>query len=1137
MKKNSWFLIVLGLSFNALPVMANDEGQRDKGAEGQRFFAAKEILATKAERLKGDPLLAFGVTGGKKDVYINNVRFTTSRHAHRVVAGGTLLSDDSEKNQKLSEHRRNRRFASSAKNNSARAVFLISESSFSRSPNNPGLDFFGSFFEDRATKNSPVDCLAKGPGGALEKKNIQQTITGTVRDAQGPMPGVTVGIKDSNIVVLTDENGRYVISAAVDDVLVFSYVGYSQFEVAVAAGSTVVDVLLREDATALQEVTVNAGYYTVRERERSGSISKITAKDIENQPVTNFLATMQGRMAGVDIIQSSGIAGSGFEIKIRGQNSLRADGNAPLYIIDGVPYSSEALGVGYTNTVMNMPSSPLANINPGDIESIEVLKDADATAIYGSRGANGVVLVTTKKGKSGKARLTLNLNRGTGKVTRFMDMMDTEQYLAMREAAYANDGITAYPANAYDVNGTWDRDRYTDWQRELTGGTAQFTSVNAAVSGGSELTQFMISGNYAKETTVFPGDFAYQKGNVRMNGNHESADRRFRTSFSAGYTHQDNDQPSRDYTVESRTLAPNAPALYDAEGNLNWENGTFSNPLRHLKGKSLAKTHDLVANALFGYRLLPGLELRSSFGFTDLRHVESSTQPSTVYNPALGLGAQYSSISLGTATRQSWIAEPQLQYKTAFGKARLDLLAGATFQSQTGRQLVQRANGFTSNNLIYNLAAATTVATDMDQTTIYKYQAFFGRANIIWNERYIVNLTGRRDGSSRFGPGKQFANFGAVGAAWLFGAEKLFDNSVLSFGKLRASYGIAGNDQIGNYQFLDTYSTTGGNYQGIIGLQPTRLFNPDFAWESNRKLEVGLEAGFFKDRIFVTAAAFMNRSSNQLVGVPLPGTTGFTSIQANLDATVDNKGFELALRAVTIQKADLSWTTSLNLTVTKNKLVSFPGLEASTYANQFVVGEPLNIRKVYRYLGVDPQTGLYRFEDKNGDGVLNVADRTHVADLNPEFYGGLQNQLRYKNWNLDFLFQFVKQQKYNTASLGIPGTMGNQSADLANHWQQEGDTAAYQQFTSGTNAAVTQGYVNFLSSDGVITDGSFIRLKNISLSYEVPRGWIDGLGCRVVLEGQNLTTFTRYKGADPEFTGSNSLPPLRIVTAGLQLTF
>ncbi len=961
------------------------------------------------------------------------------------------------------------------------------------------------------------------------------SVTGTVSDAQGVLPGVNVQVKNKSVGTTSDANGAFAINAAPENTLVFSFIGYVMQEVLVGS-QTKFTIVLQPDETALDEVLVNAGYYKVKDKERTGSIAKITAKDIENQPVSNVLATMQGRMAGVNIIQSSGIAGSGFAVQIRGQNNLRADGNAPLYIIDGVPYSSEALSVGYTNTVMSMPSSPLNNINPGDIESIEVLKDADATAIYGSRGANGVVLITTKKGKAGKVRFNLNLNRGSGQVTRFMDLMNTEQYLEMRKEAFANDGIATYPASANDVNGTWDENRYTDWQKKLTGGTAQFTTVNAGVSGGSETTQFLISGNYSKETTVFPGDFAYQKGNVRANVNHGSADSRFKVNFSVGYTAQDNDQPSRDYTVESRTLAPNAPALYDADGNLNWENGTFSNPLRHLNGKSLAQTYDLVSNALFKYQLFKGFEVRTNLGFTDLRHSESSSLPSTIYNPDWGLGAEYSSISIGSSTRQSYIAEPQLFYKTTVGNVDVDVLAGATFQSQSGRQLVQRANGFTSNSLINNLAAAAQVVTDIDEVSDYKYQAFFGRANAVWKGRYILNLTGRRDGSSRFGPGKQFASFGAVGAAWLFGEEAFLEGGWLSFGKLRASYGIAGNDQIGNYQYLNTYSTSGSNYEGVVGLHPTRLFNPDFAWESITKFEVAVEAGFFKDRVFATLASFTNRSSNQLVGVPLPATTGFSSIQANLGATVENKGLEITLRTVNMKAKDFDWTTSLNLTAVKNKLVSFPGLETSSYVNQFVIGEPLSIRKVYRFLGVDAQTGLYQFEDVNGDGVINSDDRTFVADLTPQFYGGLQNQVRYKNWNLDFLFQFVKQQQYNTGTLGIPGTMGNQSAAVAYRWQQAGDLASFQKYTSGSNAAVAQGYVNYINSDGVITDGSFIRLKNVSLSYAFPAKWVGDVGCTLVLEGQNLITLTRYKGADPEFTGINSLPPLRIFTAGVRLT-
>ena len=967
----------------------------------------------------------------------------------------------------------------------------------------------------------------------------QNQISGTITDGTSPLPGVTISIKGKrNNTVSSDFNGQYILSATATDTLIVSFIGFKTAIVPIKGRKTV-NIQLQEDITSLQEVRVNAGYYSVKEKERTGSIAKITAKDIEKQPVTNVLAAMQGRMAGVNIVQSSGIAGSGFDIKIRGQNSLRTDGNAPLYIIDGVPYASDPIGVGYTATVMPLTTSPLNNINPGDIESIEILKDADATAIYGSRGANGVVLLTTKKGKAGKTTFSFNLNRGTAQVTRFADLMKTEQYLEMRREAFANDGVTIYPANAYDVNGTWDLNRYTDWQKKLTGGTAQITNVQSSISGGSALTQFLISGNYGKETTVFPGDFNYQKGNIRVNLNHTSEDKRFKTNFAAGYTLQDNDQPAKDYTVESRTLAPNAPVLYDEEGNLNWENGTFNNPLRNLQGEFLAKTYDLVSNLMLSYRLLPNMEIKSNLGFTDLKHQESSSQPSTVYDPAWEVGPEYSLISIGNTTRQSWIIEPQLNYRQNLqDDLELDVLLGSTFQQQTARKLVQRASGFTSNSLINNLAAASDIAVDIDDYSVYKYQAFFGRVNLNWKKKYIVNLTGRRDGSSRFGPGKQFAAFGAVGAAWLFSEESFLTNSVLSFGKLRTSYGITGSDQIGNYQFLDTYSATGGNYQGVIGLVPTRLFNPNFAWETNRKLEVALEMGFLKDKIFLTLASFSNRSSNQLVGTPLPSTTGFTSIQANLDATVQNSGIEVTLRTLNLETKNFSWSTSFNATALKNKLLSFPDLEASTYRNQFAIGAPLNIRKMYHFEGVNPQTGFYQFKDVNGDGKITAdADKTAIVDLNPKFYGGLQNQIRYKNWQLDFLFQFVKQQNLNTAAVGFPGMLGNQAAALSNHWQKPGDIATYQRFTTGMDAGAVAAQINYYSSDGVVTDASFIRLKNIALSYNLPKNWLGCAACKIVMEGQNLLTFTHYKGADPEFVTTNSLPPLKIVTAGIQLNF
>jgi len=325
------------------------------------------------------------------------------------------------------------------------------------------------------------------------------------------------------------------------------------------------------------------------------------------------------------------------------------------------------------------------------------------------------------------------------------------------------------------------------------------------------------------------------------------------------------------------------------------------------------------------------------------------------------------------------------------------------------------------------------------------------------------------------------------------------------------------------------------NYGGVVGMQPTRLFNPAFGWETNKKFEVALETGFLKDRLFLTTGFYDNRSSNQLTGIPLPGTTGFSSLLANLDATVQNRGWEFTLRTSNIQSKNFSWTTNINFTIAKNKLLSFPDLAGSTYANQLVIGQPLNIQMVYHFTGVNPQTGGYTYEDVNGDGQITTADKQTVRDFNPKYYGGLQNSLKYKRWQLDFLFQFVKQMNYNSSVyFGLPGSQNNQPTSVLDHWTQPGSVSSTMGYTTGTNSAAVDGYYKYFESDGAISDASYVRLKNISLSYDLP---LKDFACKVFFEGQNVLTFTHYNGADPEFLSAGYLPPLKVMTAGVQFSF
>jgi TonB-linked SusC/RagA family outer membrane protein len=984
-------------------------------------------------------------------------------------------------------------------------------------------------------------CLAISPAFATRHTNFvqqQQNVTGKVLFDHMPMAGVTIAVKGISHIAISDIDGNFTIEAGPTDTLLFSYVGFATVSEPVN-GRTHINVTLTEDATALQEVTVNAGYYNVKESETTGSISKVSAATIDKQPVGDVLATMQGRLAGVNITQETGIAGGGFNIAIRGINSLRDGGNSPLYVIDGVPYAFDPISDLQTTPALPGNGNPLSSINPKDIESFEILRDADATAIYGSRGANGVVLITTKRGKAGKTQFSISSAHAVGKVTRMMKLMDTQEYLAMRRQAFANDGLTPSDYN-YDVNGKWDQSRYTDWQKELTGGTSEIDTWQASASGGSEQTKFLLSGNYRTETTVFPGDFLYKRGGAHLSTDHTSEDKKFKMSFSGSYTAQRNNLPVSDLTGLARYLAPNAPALYDGNGNLNWEDATWSNPVAGFNAKTLVATYDLVANTVLGYQATPSLLFKSSFGYTDLRNDESRSAPSTVYNPVYNYGSEYSTIYRNGFERRSWIVEPQINWVRNFGKSKVDVLAGGSFQNQQSDRLATIANGFASNALLYDMAAANLLIISNNETLVYKYQAFFGRVNYAFDGKYFLNITGRRDGSSRFGPGKQFATFGAVGAAWLLHKEKFLAHfPTLSFGKIRGSYGITGNDQIGDYQFLDTYTSSGYEYQGIKGLQPVRLFNPDFGWETNRKLEVAIEAGFFDDRLFMTGAWYRNRSSNQLVGTPLAATTGFTSMQTNLDATVENSGVEMTLRTVNVKTPNFNWSTSINVTLPKNKLVSFPGLAESGYKNTYVIGEPVTIVKLFQYEGVNPETGIYEFKDVNGDGSITYEDdRVAVRDMSPQYYGGLQNQFSYKGLQLDFLFQFVKQLNFNFAKTkGFAGNAANQPVEYTNSWSAPGQYAQYQILTTGVNQAAMTAGDYYAQSDAAVSDASYIRLKNVALSYDLLEHYIKGLKCRFSLQAQNLLTITSYQGADPEFKEAGYLPPLRVVSAGLQLTF
>ena len=971
-------------------------------------------------------------------------------------------------------------------------------------------------------------------------------ITGKLTNEGGePLPGANVFVKGTGIGTTTDVDGNYRLNVPADaTTLVFSFIGYLTEEVEIASRS-VIDMVMLPDIRSLQEVeVVSTGYYEVEQRFNPGNIVKVDAKTIEQQPISNPLQALQGRLTGVNITQKSGVPGSGFEIRIRGQNSLRdgpgvmVPGNDPLYIINGVPYPSQSLsfnGTGMNPGLIN----PLNFINPNDIESIEILKDADATAIYGTRGANGVVRITTKKGKKGRLDVTYTGQVGFGTLENKLDVLNTEQYLEMRREALRNDGVEPSDTD-FDVNGIWSEDRSTNWQEELLGGSSNFSNHQLSFSGGSENTSFLLGLNYLKETILFSDDFFDQKFSTNLNLNHTSTDGKFQMDFSGNFLANNNQLFSNNFAFTAVTLAPNAPALFDENGDLNWEEGTFNNPMAQMFRESETQSLNWTGNINVSYEIIDGLRIKSLLGYSQLQSDETAINPIASINPFLptepfGM-SRFSNNSVNT-----WIVEPKLEYGRQIDEHEFVVLIGTTFQETTTDRELVRATGYTSDALLRNPLAGQDAQVIEFVNSEYRFNSIYGRINYIYDEKYILNLTGRRDGSSRFGPGDRFADFGAVGAGWIFSEEDFIKDNIafLSYGKIRGSYGLTGSDAIGDYQFLDLWVPTELGYNGIQGLAPQNLPNAVFAWEETTKAEVGLELGFLEDRIRVNTSYFQNNSSNQLVGQPLPSIAGFNTIQANFPAEVQNTGWEFDVNSINISSGNFQWSTNFNISILRNELVSFDNIEGTSFANRFTVGEPLSIFNVLSYIGVDPETGIATFQDLNEDDRIALQDDgLPLVDLEPEFFGGIQNRISYKGISLDFLFRFVKQEGRSiNAGFIVPGEASNQPVNVMNRWQSPGDNAAFPRFTQASVARTANG--NLRSSNGFVEDASFIRLQNVSLSYQFPSSMINSYSLealRLFVQGQNLLTITSYTGWDPE-TQSVALPPLRILTAGITVTF
>ncbi|MDD2791788.1 MAG: SusC/RagA family TonB-linked outer membrane protein [Sediminibacterium sp.] len=961
-------------------------------------------------------------------------------------------------------------------------------------------------------------------------------IWGKVTDESGkPVVGASVMVKGANKGTITNNDGDFMLTGVdTKAILVISAINIEKIEIAVNNKTNVGNIIVRSKVDELDKIIIRA-YGTTTKRMNTGSISKITSEDIAKQPIADPLSALSGRVSGLQIRQFSGMPGSYQAVQLRGRNSI-ANGNDPLYIVDGVPFPSSILNSTFVGG--GVVSSPLSNLNPSEIESIEVLKDADATAIYGSRGANGVILITTKAGNSGKPQTNIRVYTGAGKISRTMKMLNTSQYLAMRREAFSNDGVVTTATNAKDLL-LWDTTRYTDWQKTLIGETMHQTNADISVSGGTSQTQFSFGGSYYKETPTIPGNFSMQKYSTNVTVGHSSKNGAISLQLSTRYLFNHKVLPGGDGDITRMiTLAPVAPALFKTDGSLNWENSTWENPFLNVYQVFTSNSENFITNLNLNVRITKNLRFKFSGGYDRLSTVDHQAQPMSSLNPSFN---QTGSARFGNRSIANLIGEPQISYEPKFNNANFLFTAGASFQSSQDNGLFQSAKGYTSDALINSIRAAATITTSSETKINYRYIGFFAHANYDYRKKYIVSATVRRDGSSRYGENSRFANFGSLGIGWIISSENFMkQQTVVSFAKLRASAGVTGNDQIGDYKYMDLYSPGIYPYLGTTTFSPAQLFNNDYSWEKVKKYQVGADLGLWNNRVLVTANYYNNITENQLVSYPLPTLSGFSGILRNIPAVIRNNGIELEISATILSRKTFNWEISGNMTFPHNKLVSYQGLENSTYANRYVIGHPLSIFKKFEYTGVDPLTGVYTFNDFDNDGrITSPNDSKSIINTSQDFYGGLENTFRIGKVTASMLFSFAQELNGENylSFFSRPGLMVNQPDIVFARWQKPGDITGVQRF-SISNATANTAFSNYRQSNAAYSNASYIRLRNIYVAYDINSDKLRKksiLDFKLFVQCQNLFTITGFYGLDPE--SKTALPPNKMITGGIQIKF
>lgn len=993
----------------------------------------------------------------------------------------------------------------------------------------------------------------------------ESTVTGKVTSAEdnSVLPGVSVQVKGTQRGTQTDASGTYSIDAAANAVLVFSFVGLVPQDITVGNRSQV-DVQLASDTRALSEVVVT-GYGTQSKRNLTGNIARVSGAEIANTPVTTFEQALQGRAAGVQVTSLNGKLGQGIQMRIRGSSSVTAS-NEPLYVLDGIPLTSNDQGTS------SSPQNPLADINFNDIESIDILKDASAAAIYGARASNGVVLLTTKKGKSGKTKFSVGYQMGSSEPTRLRSWLNTPQYVELFSEAVQNEINAGNLPASYLTGSTYNRftrftggDRSawengttdTDWQAQAFQ-KAPMGQLDMSASGGDAKTRFFVSMQYLDQDGILIRN-SFKRLSGRVNLDHKATEK-LTLGVNVNLARTVNRRLSNDNAFSTPlqivALPPLHPIFVPGTNDLSSTFTLYYNPLLNRDFSSnLSTGYRTIGNVYAEYKFTNWLKFRTEMG-VDLYTLNEDQYfgKETVRNSTAPNGQGFSSWGqVANYTTNNFVTLGH----TFADKHDVDLIAGMSFQRSDANYTSVTAEQF-SSNAYTKITSAADITGGSSSGTNFSFLSYFARANYRLANKYLLSASGRIDGSSRFGANNRYGFFPAASAGWVI-SEESFMRAIpkMSLLKLRASYGLTGNAEIGNFASRGLYRGDAG-YAGVPGQRPDQIANPDLRWEQTTQADIGLEFGFFNNRLSGEIDYYTKNTRDLLLNVNVPGTSGFRTQLRNI-GTLENKGLEFVLNSENLT-GNFKWNTSLNLAANRNKILNLDGqVIEGGFLNRAVEGQPIGVFFGIEYAGVDVNNGdaLYYTNEERPDGSRdrsttndpNGAQRVVIGDPNPRLIGGINNSFSYKGIEFNILFQGQSGNDIYNGGGKFQSANGdffdNQTTDQLDRWQKPGDiTNVPQARLFGANGTA--------ESSRYLQDGSYLRLKTTTLSYTLPaklisRAKLDRV--RIYVTGQNLLTLTKYTGWDPEVNADHlsgnislgndfySAPQAKTIIVGINLGF